>query len=248
MLAAKKKLTANQPMTLAIDIGGTGLKASVLDSGGKMMVERVHVATPYPCTPDVLVDALVRLVAPLPPYDRVSAGFPGVVRRGEVVTAPHFGSERWHGFPLADTLAKLLGRKVRLLNDAEMQGLGVIRRRGLEVVLTLGTGIGSAVFTSGRLAPHLELAHHPIHGTKTYNDYLGNDAMHAQGSKKWNKRVRRMIEIVQALLNFDTLYIGGGNARQVTIELPPNVHLTANDAGITGGIHLWDDAVWSETT
>jgi polyphosphate glucokinase len=106
----------NGPRTLAIDVGGTGLKASVLDGAGKMLVDRARVATPDPCPPKVLVRTLVALVAPLPGFDRISVGFPGVVRDGRTLTAPHFGGRPWRDFPLAAALAKRLGKPVRLLN------------------------------------------------------------------------------------------------------------------------------------
>jgi polyphosphate glucokinase len=233
------------PLTLAIDIGGTGLKASVLDAAGKTVEEHVRVATPHPCTPDILVKALTGLVAPLSAYDRVSIGFPGVVRDGRIVTAPHFKGKRWHGFPLADRLARRFGKPARLLNDAEVQGLGIVKGKGLEVVLTLGTGVGSAVFSNGALTPHLELAQHPIHKDETYNDYVGNAARRALGRRKWNKHVLKMIERVETLLHYDVLYLGGGNAANVAVTLPKNVHIASNDAGITGGVRLWDEAVWS---
>lgn len=231
------------PHTLAIDIGGTGLKASVLNPEGRMMVDRLRIDTPYPCPPAVMLQALVGLVAPLPPYDRVSVGFPGVVRGGRVLTAPHFGNEIWHGYPLVAALEKRLGKPVRLLNDAEVQGLGIIVGAGLEVVLTLGTGVGSAVFHQGRLMPHLELAHHPLHKDKTYNDYVGDEARRRHGVKKWSARVLKMIAIVDTLLNYDTLYLGGGNAANLKIKLPEHVRLASNDAGITGGIRLWSGAM-----
>jgi polyphosphate glucokinase len=237
-------MTAHGPQTLAIDIGGTGLKASVLDETGKMVEEHVRVPTPYPLTPDLLVDTLVKLTAPLTAYDRVSIGFPGVVRDGRILTAPHFKGKAWRDYPLADTLADRFGKPARLLNDAEVQGLAIVKKRGLEVVLTLGTGVGTAVFTNGALTPHLELAHHPIRKDKTYNDYLGNVARRAIGRKKWNKRVLKTIEVVYALLHYDVLYLGGGNAARIDVTLPDNVHVASNDAGITGGIHLWDEAVW----
>jgi polyphosphate glucokinase len=232
------------PKTLAIDIGGTGLKASVLDETGKMIVDHVRVPTPKPCPPDVLLEDLVKLTAPLPPYDRISVGFPGVVRHGRVITAPHFDAKDWSGYPLEEAVSRRFGKPTRLLNDAEVQGLGIIKGKGLEVVLTLGTGVGSAVFTEGALTPHLELAHHPIHKDETYNDYVGNAARQALGRKKWSKRVLRMIEIVRALLNYDVLYIGGGNAASIVMPLPDNVSIASNDAGLTGGIRLWDNAVW----
>jgi polyphosphate glucokinase len=240
----KVSAAAKTIRTLAIDVGGTGLKASVLDAAGRMTVKHVRVATPYPCRPKVLIDALVEIAKSLPAFDRISVGFPGVVRNGHVITAPHFGTKWWCNFPLASELSHRLGKPVRLLNDAEVQGLALIARRGLEVVLTLGTGVGSAVFTDGRLAPHLELAHHPIHNNKTYNEYLGNAALHAHSAKKWNRRVREMIAIVATLLNYDVLYIGGGNAIKIKGKIPSNVRLCSNDAGITGGIHLWDNSVW----
>lgn len=236
---------ALHPKTLAIDIGGTGLKASVLDETGKMVEQHVRVATPDPCTPDILVKALTGLVAPLTAYNRVSIGFPGVVRDGRIITAPHFKGKSWRSYPLADTLARRFGKPARLLNDAEVQGLGIVKGHGLEVVLTLGTGVGSAVFSNGALAPHLELAQHPIHKDETYNDYVGNAAHRALSSRKWNKRVLRVIEMVGSLLHYDVLYLGGGNAANVKVALPDNVHIASNDTGITGGIHLWDEAVWS---
>jgi len=229
---------------LAIDIGGTGLKASILDRYGRMILDPVHLPTPYPCTPRILLGALVKLTAPLPSHDRISIGFPGVVRGGRVVTAPHFGNKAWRGYPLEAAASERLKRPARLLNDAEVQGLGIIAGRGLEVVLTLGTGVGSAVFADGWLAPHLELAHHPLHNGKTYNEYAGNEALHRHGKKKWHRRVLNMIEIVESLLNYDVLYLGGGNARHLTVHLPRNVRTASNANGITGGIHLWDEAFW----
>src|SRR5262249_38188750 len=181
----------------------------------KMVEKHVRVPTPYPLTPDKLVETLAKLTAPLSAYDRISIGFPGVVRDGRIITAPHFKGKAWRDFPLAETLADRFGKPARLLNDAEVQGRAIVKKQGLEVVLTLGTGVGTAVFTNGALTPHLELAHHPIRKGKTYNDYVGNVARRAVGGKKWNKRVLRTIEIVYELLHYDVLYIGGGNAARI---------------------------------
>ena len=229
----------NGPRTLAIDVGGTGLKASVLDQAGKMLVDRVRVATPYPCPPKVLLRTLVALVAPLPVFDRISVGFPGVVRDGRALTAPHFGDRPWRDFPLAAALSKRLGKPVRLLNDAEVQGFGIVKGRGLEVVLTLGTGAGTAVFRDGVLMPHLELAQHPIHDNQTYNDYIGSKALRREGTKKWSHRVRKTIKILNSLLHYDVLYLGGGNADRV-IDPLDDARIESDHAGITGGIRLWD--------
>lgn len=163
--------------TLAIDIGGSHLKASILDEAGGMIADKVLVATPVPCPPEVMVPTLAKLVNQLPPFDRVSVGFPGLVVQGTVITAPNLGSHLWRNFALAKELCDKLGKPVRLLNDAEVQGFGVVMGRGLELVLTLGTGAGTALFRHGELMPHLELAQHPIHGKKTYDEYVGNAAL-----------------------------------------------------------------------
>jgi polyphosphate glucokinase len=225
---------------LGIDIGGSFLKAAVLDTQGRMLSERVKLATPEPCPPKVMVRALVKLVKPLPPSNHIAIGFPGVVRDGRVITAPHWGTKAWAHFELAKTLSQRLGgAPARLINDAEMQGLAVIRGKGLELVLTLGTGAGTALFRDGQIMPHLELAQHPIHKGDSYNDYVGNAALKRIGKKRWNKRVAHTIEILSSLLNYDHLFIGGGNAARITIRLPDNASVVSNDAGIEGGAALW---------
>jgi polyphosphate glucokinase len=235
---------ADGPRTLAIDVGGTGLKASVLDPAGQMLVPRVRVPTPNPCRPEILLHAIMDLTAQLPAFDRISIGFPGVVRDGRVITAPHFDTAAWRDSPLEDLVSRRLGKPARLLNDAQVQGLGIVAGRGLEVVLTLGTGVGSAVFSDGALTPHLELSLHPIRKGKTYNDYVGNEARRTHSTRTWNRRVLKTIGIVESLLHYDMLYLGGGNAAHIVVKLPDNVRVVSNDAGITGGIRLWDDAVW----
>jgi polyphosphate glucokinase len=225
--------------TLAIDIGGTGLKACVLDGDGEMISERVRVATPANCAPKRMVDLLAELVAPFGSYDRVSVGFPGVVRRGRIVTAHNLGEKAWKGFNLDLALTKKLHKPVRVLNDADIQGLGAIRAKGVELVITLGTGLGSSLFEDGRLCAHLELAHHPFHKGKTYEEELGKVALKKVGKRKWNRRVGRAIETLRQLTTFDHLYLGGGNAAAVKIELPRDVTVVSNDLGMRGGIWLW---------
>ncbi|HUY21669.1 MAG TPA: ROK family protein [Acidimicrobiales bacterium] len=243
------------PLTLAIDIGGTGLKASVLDATGAMVADRVVVRTTYPCPPATMIDDLVALVAPLPSADRVSAGFPGMVRNGRVLSAPHFITEHgpgttidpvlvklWSGFDLAGGLSKRLGRPTRVANDADVQGAAVVTRRGLELVVTLGTGVGTAFFYDGRLLPHLEFAHHPFLKGDTYNEQIGDAARKAIGNARWNKRVRKAIVTLRALSFFDHCFIGGGNAKKLHAGLGDDVSIVDNTAGILGGIRLWDES------
>ena len=238
------------PLTLAIDVGGTHLKAGVISPAGDLVAGPVHVDTPHPATPDAVVAALVTLIGPLGWCQRVSIGFPGVVRGGRVLTAPNLGTEAWHGVALARILSERFGAPVRMTNDATVQGLGVIAGHGLECVITLGTGFGFAVFEDGRPGPHLELSQHPVRGRKTYDQYLGNAALHEVGPKRWNRRVLRAIGFLDTLTTFDTLYIGGGNSRHVAGELPEKVRIVSNEAGVTGGIRLWDaklDAMFAST-
>lgn len=232
--------------TLAIDIGGSGIKATVLDEDGTMLVEPQRVETPHPAPPEVIIDTLAALAGRMPAYDRISVGFPGVVRDRHVLTAPNFDNETWHRFPLADALEEKLGKPVRILNDAEVQGLGVICGRGIEFVITLGTGLGTALFRDGEVTPHMEFSHFPVWGKKTFDAYVGEAARKALTEKKWNHRVAKSIEAFRVLFNFDRMYIGGGNAMKLKIDLPPDVRIVSNDAGLTGGIRLWDAQTNSE--
>jgi polyphosphate glucokinase len=247
--------TPQAPYTLAIDIGGTGLKASVLDATGAMVADRVAVKTTYPCSPSQMVDDLAALVAPLPPADRVSAGFPGMVREGVILSAPHFVTEHgpgttidpglikhWAAFDLAGALSARLGKPTRVANDADVQGAAVVDGKGLELVVTLGTGVGTAFFYDGRLMPHLEFAHHPFLKGDTYNEQLGDAARKAIGNHRWNKRVRKAITVLRDLCFFDHCYVGGGNAKKIHGSLGSDVSLVDNSAGILGGIRLWDES------
>ena len=228
------------PMTLAIDVGGTGLKAGLLDAHGAMVGERQRVRTPHPSPPGQVVPLLLDMAGKAGHFDRISVGFPGVVRDGIVRTAPNMGTAAWAGFNLGEVLQEGLHRPVRMLNDARVQGLGVISGRGLECVATLGTGFGFALYDGGRLAPHMEMGQHIVRKDMTYDEYVGKAALERVGRKRWLRRVERVIGQLRTLLNFDTLYIGGGDASLIDFELPSDVRTVSNDAGITGGVRLWD--------
>jgi polyphosphate glucokinase len=228
------------PLTLAFDIGGSHLKAGVLSPAGDMISDRVRIVTPKPAKPKAVVQGLVGLAKQLEHFDRVTIGFPGVVRRDTVFTAPNLGNKLWRGFKLAAVISKELGKPVRLLNDASVQGLGVIDGRGTECVITMGTGMGFALFLDGRLAPHLEFSQQPFKRGKTYDEYVGEKAIEKVGHKRWNRRVRKIIKVLETVVMYDTLYIGGGNSRLIEPPLPASVKAVSNEAGITGGVRAWD--------
>ncbi len=226
---------------LSIDIGGTGLKSAVVNEQGDLLTPRVRVGTPHPAESAVIVDALVTLVKQFDDYEAVSVGFPGVVKSGRVITAPNLGNELWKDFDLAGTLASRLGKPVRVINDAEMQGLAAIKGIGIEMVITLGTGFGSALFKDRHAGPHLELSQHPFRKGETYDQQLGNAAYEDVGKKQWNRRVERAISVLRVLTNFDKLYIGGGNAEKIEFELEPDIKIIPNEDGLKGGAWLWQD-------
>ena len=134
---------------------------------------------------------------------------------------------------------------------AALVGLGVfgiaVRRNavlllvGVELVLTLGTGMGAALFVNGHLVPNLELGHHPFEKGKTYEERVSDAALKRVGKKEWSKRVAGALAQLQPIFNYETLYLGGGNIASLKIKLPKNVRVFDNVDGMTGGIRLWDD-------
>jgi polyphosphate glucokinase len=230
---------ARGPLTLGVDVGGSNVKASVLDRDGSLAAERTRMATPVPATPAAVLQCILALAARLPSFDRISVGFPGVVKGGRVITAPNLGTEYWSGFNLIDALASRFSLPVRILNDAAVHGLGVVEGRGLACAVTLGTGIGCALFRSRRLLLHLEFGQ-SRRGDETYDQFIGQAALEAIGPTEWNVRVGEALRAVMELTTCDVLYVGGGNARKITCALPEQVRIVSNAAGITGGVRLWE--------
>ena len=223
---------------LSIDVGGTEIKAAVLDGSGRM-ISSCRKKTSYPFLPRVFEQQLKGLREELPAFDCISIGFPGVIRNGKVLTAPHFGNAVWHGYDAEKKLEKFFHKPARIMNDADMHGGAVIRGVGLELVVTLGTGVGTALFRDGELMPRLELAQHPVAGGKTYNQFIGDKALKRLGKQAWNRRVREVLRILDTLIHYDRLYLGGGNAGHITFKLNSSTEIISNQAGTLGGIVLW---------
>lgn len=231
--------------TLSIDIGGSGIKGMVLDPDGHPVSDRHRIPTPRPATPEAVLDTVGDLADHFgadgsADYVRVSVGFPGVVRFGVVSTGANFDGD-WGAVPLAESIEQRTGKPCRAANDADVQGYGAIQGRGMEMVITLGTGMGAAVFTNGHLAPNLELGHHPLAEGRSYEEWVGDAAREELGDKVWNRWVRRAIDTILPIWNPATLYVGGGNAKHIDFDLPEGVQVVPNVAGILGGIRLWED-------
>jgi polyphosphate glucokinase len=240
-------------LTLSIDIGGSGFKASIVNAQGVMTTDRVRVDTPYPCPPERMVETVVDLVRDLLDVHRVSVGFPGLVRHGRVIEVPslsrrEYGGERdeklakaWYGFDLAHALAQHFQRPVKVVNDADMQGCAVVTGSGLEFVMTLGTGVGTALFSDGNLMPHLELSHGPYKDGLSVDIALGNAQRKEIGNSRWRARVHKAIKHFDSMLYFDRIYVGGGNAKLLEPgEIGPKGEIVPNTSGILGGVRVWD--------
>ncbi len=240
-MPTKQTDTGKKVVTLAIDTGGTGLKMMALDADGKPLTERLRQPTPQPATTEAVLAAFDQIKAQMPAFDRVSVGFPGVIKHGRTLTAANLDPS-WLGFHLQEELEKRWNKPVRVCNDAAVQGYAAVKGEGVELILTLGTGLGSALFTGGRLCPGLELAHHPWRKKgKEYEDYVGKRGYEKYGEAKWNYLVEKAIEQTAKLFNWDALYLGGGNSKKITFKLPDNVKIVSNEDGLLGGVKLWRD-------
>lgn len=243
-------------LTLAVDCGGGGIKASVLGTRGTMKAPAVRTTTPYPLPPELLVETIEDLASHLPHADRVTVGMPGMIRHGVVIATPHYITkdgprskivpelvEKWERFDMRRALSDALGIPALVLNDAEVAGAGVITGQGLEMIVTLGTGLGNAVFDGGRLAPHVEISQGPVRWGLTYDDYVGEHERLRLGDAHWSRRVRRVVAALRAMYMWDRLYLGGGNSRRITpghrAKLGDDVVIVPNDAGIRGGVRAW---------
>jgi len=242
--------------TLAIDCGGGGIKGSVLDEAGTMRAHPIRVPTPYPLTTELFVQTLVDLAAQLPKADRATVGMPGMIRHGVVITTPHYVTKsgprtrvlpelvvQWEGFDVKAALETAFGIPTRVLNDAEVHAAGVIAGQGLELVLTLGTGLGCAIYDGGHLAPHLEMSQAPVRWGLSYDTYIGEHERRRLGDALWSRRIARVVDGLRPVFMWDRLYIGGGNSRHITpivlAKLGDDVVIVPNTAAMVGGARAW---------
>lgn len=224
---------------LCIDIGGSHVKAAVLDASGKILQPYSKIDTPEKAKPEEMMQTIKQLTASFSGFDKIAVGFPGYVKNGVVQTAPNLNSKAWSGFNLQSNINEALKKPCKVANDADLQGLGIVKGIGFEIMVTLGTGFGTAFLFNGVLLPHIELAHHPLTKKMTYDDYIGEKALEKLGKKKWNKRMEKVIRILKTVFNYDHLFLGGGNAEKICFPLDENITKVTNLDGIKGGPKLW---------
>ncbi|HEU4684395.1 MAG TPA: ROK family protein [Nitrospira sp.] len=219
---------------MVVDVGATGIKATVLNDLGKPVEERIRRETPASGMPGEILDTIVSLSKHFQSFDRVAVGFPGVVVDGIVKEAPNLSPD-WQDFKIAEILEARLKTPVRVANDADVQGFGAIAGTGVELVVTVGTGVGTSLFVNGHLVPNLEIG----------KAKLRDDALRKAGKKKWNRRLAKFIRRLDETFHFTRLYIGGGNSRHVDVSmLPAHVTVVSNLNGLVGGIALWRE--WTQ--
>ncbi len=233
---------------LGIDVGGSGIKGAPVDTRtGRLLAARRRVATPQPATPRAVARAVARIVERFKWKGPVGCALPAVVKHGRVRTAANI-SRRWLGVDARALLRSALGRAVTVINDADAAGcaemaFGAGRKRGgVVIVVTLGTGIGSALFIDGRLVPNTELGHLTLR--KRDAESWAADSVREKkdlGWKKWSRRVDAYLHLLQRYFWPDLIIVGGGVSRKwrkflprLTLATPVVPAQLRNDAGIVG--------------
>lgn len=233
---------------VGIDIGGTGIKGAPVDiARGELSADRVRIPTPQPATPEAVAGVVAEVVAKFPTTGAVGATFPAVIQGGIARTAANV-DESWIGQDVASALGTASGRPFVVLNDADAAGLAEMRfgagagRAGVVMMITLGTGIGSALFVDGRLVPNTELGHLQFHGKDAEHGAAESARERDDLSwKRWGKRVGDYLRYLEVLFSPDLFVIGGGVSKksdkyfryfETKAEVVPAQLL--NEAGIVG--------------
>lgn len=233
---------------LGIDVGGSGIKGAPVDCvAGRLLVERHKVLTPQPATPAAVAAVLAEVAGHFEGFSRIGVAVPAVVKQGVTHTAANI-DPAWIGCDVAGLLRSALGLPVAVLNDADAAGLAEMRfgagrgQRGTVVLLTLGTGIGTAVFVDGVLVPNTEFGHMDIRGKEAEHRAAGQ-VRSAEGLswRRWSGRLSEVLQALEALLWPDLFIIGGGVSRKhesfiplLECRTPIAPAALGNDAGIVG--------------
>ena len=235
-------------LVVGVDIGGTGIKAAPVDiATGELAAERIRLPTPSPATPQAVAAAVDGVLKEIGVAGPVGVAVPAVVRGGIVESASHIDTA-WIGVDAADFFSRVTGRLTAVVNDADAAGVAEVRfgagrgQAGVVAVITLGTGIGSALFTDGTLVPNSELGHLPLHHGRA--EEWAAESVRQRDHVSWEKYARRLqayLELVQGVL-WPQLFIIGGGISNVAHEFLPLIELRTpivpaqlrNHAGIIG--------------
>ena len=244
-------------LTLSVDVGATSIKAATVDPSGVLTSSIRRRRTRYPLDPDTLVALIAELAGALPATRRVGVGFPGLVRHGCVVSAANLARSGgpgtpiddelvrcWDGFDLAGAVAGALGIETRVANDADVAALSCSTGQGVELTVTLGSGVGTGLVVDGRLAPHLELSELSLGSVTCLDDLVGEAVRKHLDPAEWDARVVAVIEQLDRIVRFDRCALTGGNARRLRRdalgELLARIEVVPDDAGLAGGVRLYD--------
>jgi polyphosphate glucokinase len=255
--AAREDAVMDERLTLSVDCGGLFLKSCVLDDSGTMHSKPNRIETPYPLSPTRFVETIAQIASELPKAYRATVGMPGMIRNGVVVATPHYITvrgprtridpelqEQWQDFDVQKAISEKLAVPTLVLNDAEVHGAGIITGSGYEVVITLGTGLGFAIFYGGKLTPHFEFSHATVRRGTTYDTWIGEQERKRLGNVFWSRRIKQLVEELRPVFKWDRLYIGGGNARLIRpndlMKMGDDVVIVPNTAGVAGGVRAWN--------
>jgi polyphosphate glucokinase len=235
---------------LGVDVGGSGIKGALVDvNSGELVTDRYRLPTPQPASPKAVVKTIKKVAKRFECSGPVGVGFPAVVLDGTVESAANV-DDGWIGFPGQQAISDALGCPVKLLNDADAAGYAEMRfgagrgRRGLIMILTLGTGIGSALFIGGRLVPNCELGHLYLPGHKLDAEEYASDRIRSDddlGWKKWASRLDEYLHHLEGLFSPNLFILGGGVSKKhkkfiprLTLRTEVVPALLRNEAGIVG--------------
>ena len=246
-------MLAPMAAVLGIDIGGSGIKSNLVDpENGSLLAERFRIDTPQPSLPEAVAGVIGAMVEHFQYEGRVGCTFPAVVKDGITLSAANV-DQSWVGYPAAELFSKVTGQEVIVVNDADAAGVAEISfgagrgRTGVVIALTLGTGIGSAVFVDGRLLPNSEFGHLQFAGHLSVEDWAAASVKDTEGLswKEWAARLDAFLNHLHLVLSPDLLILGGGVSRRfekwssyltVPVEVVPAE--LRNEAGIVGAAVL----------
>jgi polyphosphate glucokinase len=207
---------------LGIDIGGTGIKGGIVDlKTGELLTERVKFLTPKPATPDAVIRETLKLVDFFEwKKGPIGIGFPSIIKHGHSLSASNI-DKKWINYPITDSFSKALNRKVTILNDADAAGLAEIKFgagkdvKGTVLLVTLGTGLGSALFLDGKLIPNTEFGQ--LHYKHSITEHYASNKHRQENKmswKSWGTSLNSVLKYIDFLVNPNLIILGGGVSKK----------------------------------